>query len=68
MHDGSLGLFQFDRIDLEPIKPAVEPEAPPHYHGHRDRLRLRAPGAGPPPCPTMSFWSCISTARSRART
>ena len=48
MHDGSLGLFQFDRIDTAP----AEAEAPPpHYLGHRDRLRLRARRAGPASLP-----------------
>jgi DNA repair protein RadC len=47
MHDGSLGLFQFDRIE-----PAPEAEAPPpHYLGHRDRLRLRARRSGPASLP-----------------
>src|ERR1700761_1718975 len=47
MHDGSLGLFQFDRIE-----PAAEPDAPPpHYLGHRDRLRLRARRSGPSTLP-----------------
>jgi DNA repair protein RadC len=41
MHDGSLGLFQFDRIDAGPVD-----EPPPHYLGHRDRLRLRARRTG----------------------
>ena len=47
MHDGSLGLFQFDRIE-----PTPEAEAPsPHHLGHRDRLRLRARRAGPAALP-----------------
>lgn len=47
MHDGSIGLFQFDRIDAPP-----EAEGPPpHYLGHRDRLRLRARRAGPESLP-----------------
>jgi DNA repair protein RadC len=47
MHDGSHGLFQFDRIE-----PAPEPDAPPpHYLGHRDRLRLRARRSGPSTLP-----------------
>lgn len=44
MHDGSHGLFQFDRIDAAPAEPETPP---PHYLGHRDRLRLRARRAGP---------------------
>ena len=47
MHDGSLGLFQFDR--LGPAQSPACPEdaaPPPHYHGHRDRLRLRARRGG----------------------
>src|SRR6201996_7451860 len=47
MHDGSIGLFQFDRV-------AAVPEAdapPPHYLGHRDRLRLRARRSGPSTLP-----------------
>ena len=43
MHDGSLGLFQFDRIE----RAAAPDEPPPHYLGHRDRLRLRARRSGP---------------------
>jgi DNA repair protein RadC len=53
MHDGSLGLFQFDPVEaIEPLPPP-EPEgrASAHYHGHRDRLRLRARRAGPASLP-----------------
>jgi DNA repair protein RadC len=46
MHDGSLGTFQFDRID-----PGPDTDPPPHYLGHRDRLRLRAKRAGPASLP-----------------
>src|SRR6201986_1082981 len=46
MHDGSLGLFQFDRIEAVPAD-----TPPPHYLGHRDRLRLRARRAGPAALP-----------------
>lgn len=48
MHDGSLGLFQFDRIEAAPVEADTPP---PHYLGHRDRLRLRARRAGPDALP-----------------
>jgi DNA repair protein RadC len=44
MHDGALGLFHFDAVE---VAPEPQPEPSPHYHGHRDRLRLRARRAGP---------------------
>jgi len=50
MHDGSIGLFQFDRIAPAQPGPEATPESGPesaaHHHGHRDRLRLRARRAG----------------------
>ncbi len=47
MHDGSLGLFAFDRAEpVAAAAPPLEPAETPHYHGHRDRLRLRARRGG----------------------
>ncbi len=51
MHDGSIGLFQFDRISPSEPAPTAASEPAPHYHGHRDRLRLRARRAGPDALP-----------------
>lgn len=51
MHDGSIGLFQFDRIAPETAAPDDPTGPSPHYHGHRDRLRLRARRAGPASLP-----------------
>ncbi len=47
MHDGSIGLFQFDRLAPAAAVTAPDSESAPHHHGHRDRLRLRARRAGP---------------------
>lgn len=41
MHDGSIGLFHFDRAE-----PASPQDVAPHHLGHRDRLRLRARRGG----------------------
>jgi DNA repair protein RadC len=51
MHDGSIGLFQLDRLGaVETTPPEVETPSP-HFHGHRDRLRLRARRSGPATLP-----------------
>ena len=49
MHDGSIGLFQFDRLAPAQSGPEAAPDSGPEpaAHGHRDRLRLRARRAGP---------------------
>src|ERR1700742_1803934 len=52
MHDGSLGLFSFDRAEpVDASAPPAEGTPQPHYHGHRDRLRLRARRGGPEALP-----------------
>ena len=54
MHDGSLGLFKFDPVEVTaaPSQPLeAEDNTTAHYHGHRDRLRLRARRAGPASLP-----------------